>query len=387
MPASDGDLTTARGLTAARRGHRRAVRRGSGPGGQHRNVTASAVELVADLNALHGPGADRVRSMLGELVRVKADDSRSQWRNRSIARDRLVELIDAATGVPSACAARPGRHAARQRRLDDKSRASARSATARGVRGTRPGPAARTRLLPTETAAPAAGPAGECRGIPAGRPFAPQRSAPPWRTPTRRGASATPVASHGRRRQPTCSGSVGRRRGLPPVAGQADTAGTVVLDRLDVRPGAAGRASRAATSCDRRAVPSWSVPAPAAPQWRRAAPAMARPRPNTLSDRSEPSTNAPKTQNMIAAAAVMTRAVARPGRWPRPWRCRRCGRTLADAGEQEHLVVHRQAEDHGEEHHPQLTRRWGPPCRRRTAPDPSPTGTPPPSRRVGGTHR
>ncbi|MGH9232870.1 MAG: peptide chain release factor-like protein, partial [Acidimicrobiales bacterium] len=101
MPASDGDLTTARGLTLPAAAIDERFARGSGPGGQHRNVTASAVELVADLNALHGPGADRVRSMLGELVRVKADDSRSQWRNRSIARDRLVELIDAAA-VPVA---------------------------------------------------------------------------------------------------------------------------------------------------------------------------------------------------------------------------------------------------------------------------------------------
>ncbi|MGH9234307.1 MAG: alternative ribosome rescue aminoacyl-tRNA hydrolase ArfB, partial [Acidimicrobiales bacterium] len=49
-----------------------------------------------------------------------------QWRNRSIARDRLVELIDAAA-VPVAPRrpTRPSRRA-RQRRLDDKSRASAR---------------------------------------------------------------------------------------------------------------------------------------------------------------------------------------------------------------------------------------------------------------------
>ena len=75
--------------------------RGSGPGGQHRNVTASAVELVADLNALEGPGAARARAVLGEEVRVRSDDSRSQWRNRSIARERLAALIDEAS-VPIA---------------------------------------------------------------------------------------------------------------------------------------------------------------------------------------------------------------------------------------------------------------------------------------------
>ncbi len=41
--------------------------------------------------------------------------------------------------------------------------------------------------------------------------------------------------------------------------------------------------------------------------------ALARPRPNSLSTRMSPSTNEPKTHTMIAAAAVMTRAVpARP---------------------------------------------------------------------------
>ena len=126
MPATDGDLTTTRGLTLPAAALDETFARGSGPGGQHRNVTASAVELVADLNALDGPGADRVRMVLGELVRVRSDDSRSQWRNRSIARDRLAEMIDAAA-VPVAPRrpTRPSRRA-RQRRLDDKGRASAR---------------------------------------------------------------------------------------------------------------------------------------------------------------------------------------------------------------------------------------------------------------------
>ena len=76
MAPSDGDLTTTRGLLPAGRGAGRAFARGSGPGGQHRNVTASAVELVADLNALDGPGAHRARAVLGEVVRVRADESR-----------------------------------------------------------------------------------------------------------------------------------------------------------------------------------------------------------------------------------------------------------------------------------------------------------------------
>jgi ribosome-associated protein len=126
MAPSDGDLTTARGLRLPAAALDESFARGSGPGGQHRNVTASAVDLVADLRALEGPGADRARAALGDEVRVRADDSRSQWRNRSIARDRLADLIDEAS-VPVAPRrpTRPSRRA-KQRRLEAKSRRSAR---------------------------------------------------------------------------------------------------------------------------------------------------------------------------------------------------------------------------------------------------------------------
>jgi ribosome-associated protein len=126
VPPSDGDLTTARGLRLPAAALDEMFARGSGPGGQHRNVTASAVELVADLNALDGPGASRVRAVLGEEVRVRTDDSRSQWRNRSIARDRLADLIDeAAVPVTPRRPTRPSRRA-QQRRLDAKGRTAAR---------------------------------------------------------------------------------------------------------------------------------------------------------------------------------------------------------------------------------------------------------------------
>jgi ribosome-associated protein len=122
----DGDLSTRRGLHLPARALDERFARGSGPGGQHRNVTASAVEIVADLSELAGPGADRVRGRLGPVVRVRADDSRSQWRNRTIARGRLAAVIDDAAAVePVRRPSRPSR-AAREARLDAKRRAAER---------------------------------------------------------------------------------------------------------------------------------------------------------------------------------------------------------------------------------------------------------------------
>ncbi|MGH9288817.1 MAG: peptide chain release factor-like protein, partial [Acidimicrobiales bacterium] len=91
---SDGDLVTRRGLRLPASALDERFARGSGPGGQHRNVTASAVEIVADLAALYGPGADRVRQRLGAVASARAHESRSQWRNRTIARGRLAATLD-----------------------------------------------------------------------------------------------------------------------------------------------------------------------------------------------------------------------------------------------------------------------------------------------------
>lgn len=122
MPS--GDLSTGRGLRLPAAAIVERFARGTGPGGQHRNVTASAVEIVADLTALEGPGADRVRARLGPEARARAGGSRSQWRNRAIARARLATAIDAAAAVtPRRRPTRPS-PAAQARRLEAKRRAS-----------------------------------------------------------------------------------------------------------------------------------------------------------------------------------------------------------------------------------------------------------------------
>lgn len=104
-----------------------------GPGGQHANRSNTRAELRFDLPASTSI-PDHLRSrmlaavgerLVGGMIVVVADDSRSQWRNRQIARKRLADLLNEAARPPSPPRrrTRPSR-AARQRRLDSKRRRS-----------------------------------------------------------------------------------------------------------------------------------------------------------------------------------------------------------------------------------------------------------------------
>lgn len=100
-----------------------------GPGGQHANKTASRAELRFDLaasNAFEGVTKDRMLHRLGGrapggVLTVAVDDTRSQWRNRQIARARLEEILQDALRPPPP-PRRPSRpsRAARERRLGEK---------------------------------------------------------------------------------------------------------------------------------------------------------------------------------------------------------------------------------------------------------------------------
>jgi len=82
--------------------------RSSGPGGQHVNKTETAVELsfdVAGTRSLPAPLKERaLQRLAGKLVdgviTVRADELRSQFRNRDAARAKLAALLAAATAPP-----------------------------------------------------------------------------------------------------------------------------------------------------------------------------------------------------------------------------------------------------------------------------------------------
>ena len=111
--------------------------RASGAGGQHVNKVSSAVELrfeAASSPSLPEPVkrrlkrvADRKWTLDGAIV-IQVQDTRSQARNREIARERLKEMIEQALVVPKKrIATRPSKGAIRRRIQAKKQRGEVKS--------------------------------------------------------------------------------------------------------------------------------------------------------------------------------------------------------------------------------------------------------------------
>ena len=88
-----------------------------GPGGQHRNKTASGVRLV------HRPTE----------VTVTATERRSQAQNRSVALVRLRERLQALSHVPRRRVATKPTRGAKERRLEEKRHTSERKSGRRDL--------------------------------------------------------------------------------------------------------------------------------------------------------------------------------------------------------------------------------------------------------------
>ena len=101
--------------------------RSSGPGGQHAQRTESRVEAVFDVTAstaLSERQKARVIARAGAVLRAVAQDERSQWRNRELAVERLVEALREALRVPRERRPTAPTAAAKERRLEQKRRRS-----------------------------------------------------------------------------------------------------------------------------------------------------------------------------------------------------------------------------------------------------------------------
>ena len=103
----------------------------SGPGGQHVNKTASAVQLrfnVKRSSLFDDEQKWRIRRALGSRVTEDGDiilfaqSQRSQQRNREDARDRLVEMLEKAVHKPKARRPTKVSKAAKARRVDSKTK-------------------------------------------------------------------------------------------------------------------------------------------------------------------------------------------------------------------------------------------------------------------------
>ena len=101
--------------------------RSSGPGGQHANTAETRVEAVLDVEAsaaLSEAQKRRVAAKAGTVLRAVAQDERSQWRNRELAIERVVELLRTALRVERRRVATRPTAASRERRLEAKKRRS-----------------------------------------------------------------------------------------------------------------------------------------------------------------------------------------------------------------------------------------------------------------------
>ena len=110
--------------------------RSSGPGGQHAQKSDTRVEATFDVRASQGLSETQKRRVLakaGPVLRAVAQDERSQWRNRELATERLVDSLREALRVPRR--RRPTRpsKAAVERRLEQKRRRSQLKRRRRGL--------------------------------------------------------------------------------------------------------------------------------------------------------------------------------------------------------------------------------------------------------------
>ena len=124
----DGDAIRVNGSLALPRGEiELRFSRSSGPGGQHAQKSDTRVEAIFDVEAstaLTDTQKRRVVARAGPVLRTIAQDERSQWRNRELATERLVDTLREALRVPRRRRPTKPTKASVEKRLERKRRRS-----------------------------------------------------------------------------------------------------------------------------------------------------------------------------------------------------------------------------------------------------------------------
>ena len=93
-----------------------------GPGGQHanRNETAVTLRFTIAGSSLPLEVQEKLIRRLGPWVEVGAADTRSQWRNREVARERLISRLEESLVDPKPRKKTKPSARAREQRLTEK---------------------------------------------------------------------------------------------------------------------------------------------------------------------------------------------------------------------------------------------------------------------------
>ena len=132
----ESDLVSARGLVVPAAAMQWTFSRAGGAGGQNVNKVSTQAVLRVSRDAVLGRPSqlERLFERLPETIKVSSQVARSQWRNRQLCRERLIEILDRAAAPPprERRATRPTKGSV-ERRLTSKKKASQRKSERRRV--------------------------------------------------------------------------------------------------------------------------------------------------------------------------------------------------------------------------------------------------------------
>ena len=132
----EADLVTPRGLVVPAAAFEWSFTRSGGAGGQNVNKVATQASLRVRRDAILGRSVqlERLASGLPSTIKVTSQVARSQWRNRQLCVERLIEILDRAAAPPprERRATKPTKGAV-ERRLSSKKKASQRKSERRRV--------------------------------------------------------------------------------------------------------------------------------------------------------------------------------------------------------------------------------------------------------------